>query len=66
MTRDAVRQATRDPEVKGIYVRVDSPGGTVAGTGDLAEAIAAAAKVKPTHARVEDKAASAALHAIAG
>ena len=66
LTRDAVRQATRDKAVKAILLNVDSPGGTVAGTGDLAEAVAAAAKVKPVHARVEDLGASAALHAISG
>ena len=65
-TRDALRQATRDKAVKAIMVTVDSPGGTVTGTGDLAEAIAAAAKVKPVHARVEDQCASAALHAVSG
>lgn len=64
--RDAVRQAGRDRSVKGIYLKVDSPGGTAAGIGDLSEAISEAAKKKPVHVRIEDKAASAALYAISG
>lgn len=59
-TRQAIRQAMRDPETKGIMLLVDSPGGTCAGTAELAADVAAAAKVKPLHAHIEDLGASAA------
>lgn len=65
-TRQALRSAARDPEVLGIMVVVDSPGGTVAGTSELASEIRAAAARKPTYAHVDDGAASAALWAISG
>ena len=41
--RQAVRDAGRDPEVGGILLVIDSPGGTVAGTADMAREVAAAA-----------------------
>lgn len=47
------------PKVEGIMLRIDSPGGEAAGTAELGEAIAAAEKRKPTHAFVDDLAASA-------
>jgi len=58
--RRAVRQAAADPKVKGIMLLVDSPGGTVAGTAELAADVAAAARLKPLHAHIEDLGASAA------
>lgn len=58
--RQLIRQAIDDPEVKSIVLRIDSPGGTVAGTQDLADEVSAAAKKKPVYAYVEDLAASAA------
>ena len=59
--RRQIRQATDDPAVKAILLRIDSPGGTVAGTADLAGEISAAiAAGKPCYAFVEDLAASAA------
>ncbi len=65
-TRQALRAAVRDPDVLGIMVVVDSPGGTVAGTSDLADDIRAADKRKPTYGYVSDRAASAALWAVSG
>lgn len=59
--RQSIRQAVRDEAVKGILLLVDSPGGTVAGTAELAADVAAGAKVKPTHAHIEDLGASAAF-----
>lgn len=60
--RAAIRQATEDPEVDGIFLRVDSPGGEVAGTEELADAVWLAARSdKPIHAHIEDFGASAAL-----
>jgi signal peptide peptidase SppA len=58
--RQAVRNATNDPNISGILLRSDSPGGTVAGTKDLADAVAAARAAKPVYAQVEDMTASAA------
>lgn len=51
--------AGRD-DVRAIVLRIDSPGGTVAGTGDLADAVHAAAQRKEVVAVIEDLAASAA------
>lgn len=58
--RRMVRQWTDDERVRGLFLVIDSPGGTVAGTGDLAEAIAAFAAAKPCVAYCEDLCASAA------
>lgn len=58
--RRQVRLAARDQEVAAILLLVDSPGGTVSGTGDLADDVAAANKQKPVVAFVEDLGASAA------
>lgn len=65
-TRNALRAAVRDPEVRSILLIADSPGGSVAGTQELASDIRAAGKKKPVHAYVDDLAASAALWAISG
>jgi signal peptide peptidase SppA len=58
--RQAVRAAGADPAIAAIALRIDSPGGTSAGTADLARDIAKAAQSKPVWAYVEDMAASAA------
>jgi len=58
--RRKVRAAMRDQDVTGIMLLVDSPGGTVAGTQDLAEDVAAANRVKPVFSHIEDLGASAA------
>ncbi len=58
--RQAVRAATVDPTVAGIMLVVSSPGGTIAGTADLADDVAAAAAAKPTHCYIEDVGCSAA------
>ncbi len=60
--RRAIRTAAADPEVDGILLRVDSPGGTVAGTDDLADDVFRAAKIKPLIAYIEDLGASAAYY----
>lgn len=59
--RRALRDAVAREDVGGILLRVDSPGGSVSGTNDLAQDVADAAAIKPVHAFVEDLAASAAL-----
>lgn len=58
--RSQVRAAARDEAVGAILLRIDSPGGTVAGTADLAADIAEARKSKPVYAYIEDLGASAA------
>ena len=65
-TREALRAAVRDPEVHGIMLVVDSPGGSVAGTADLAADVRLAASRKPLHGYAADQATSAALWAISG
>jgi signal peptide peptidase SppA len=55
-----VSRAAADPDVAGIVLDVDSPGGTVAGTSEAAAAVAAAAQQKPVIACVNTLAASAA------
>jgi signal peptide peptidase SppA len=58
--RRALRAAVGDPKVGAILLRVDSPGGHVSGTPELADDVAAANAVKPVHAYIEDVGASAA------
>ena len=62
-TRQALRKAAADPDVRGIMLMIDSPGGTVAGHKPLADEIARVAKIKPLHAHAEDGMHSAALWA---
>lgn len=56
----AVKQAASDPNVKAIMLRIDSPGGTVDGTAELADAVAEARESKQIVAQVDGLAASAA------
>lgn len=58
--RRSLRAAAEDPEIRGIVLSLDSPGGTAAGSGDLAAEVRAAAQRKPVYAYAEDMAASAA------
>jgi signal peptide peptidase SppA len=58
--RRAVRSAVADPDIEGIMLIIDSPGGTVAGTEELASDIAQATQFKPVHAFIESFGASAA------
>jgi ClpP class serine protease len=60
MLRNTVRAMSRDPNVRGAILIIDSPGGTVSGAYDLADDVAALAKKKPTYAYIEDLGASAA------
>lgn len=59
--RLAIRSAMNDPAVGGILLKIDSPGGSVSGTSDLADQITQAAEKKPVWAFGEDLVASAAL-----
>src|SRR6185295_35537 len=53
-------QAISDPKVRGVVLDIDSPGGTVAGTPELAAQIRAARGSKPIVAFANAQAASAA------
>ena len=57
--RHAIRQAERAASVEWILLRFDTPGGTVAGTADLAAEVAKT--TKPTVAFIEDLCASAGM-----
>jgi len=60
-TRKELRAAARSEDVAEILLLIDSPGGTVAGTKELADDIAAANAIKPVVAQFIDMTASAAL-----
>lgn len=58
--RQAVRLAARSEDVRGIVLHIDSPGGTVAGTAELADEVRAADRRKPVVSHIDDLGASAA------
>lgn len=58
--RKAVRRAVNDENVSAIMLHIDSPGGTVSGTGDLASDVRIADSKKPVFTYFEDLGASAA------
>jgi len=58
--RSLVRRAKNDRMARAILLRIDSPGGSVAGVGALADEVAAAARVKPLTAYIEDQGTDAA------
>lgn len=60
VVRNWIRQAVTDPDVDAIVLRIDSPGGTVSGTAELADDVRRAAQVKPVVAFVDDLCCSAA------
>lgn len=59
-TRNKLRGLATNPAVAAVMLLIDSPGGTVAGTEELAADVAALAKIKPVHAFIDDLGASAA------
>jgi signal peptide peptidase SppA len=59
--RTQLRDAVGSPDTTGIFLDVDSPGGTVEGVADLADEIFAARGVLPVTAHANEFAASAAL-----
>lgn len=63
LARKQIRAAVNDPEIGGLLIHVDSPGGTAAGTPDLADEIRAADAKMPVFAYIEDLGASAAYFA---
>lgn len=58
--REKLLAATADDEVSAIVVKIDSPGGSMRGINELAQAVAAANAAKPCFAFAEDLCASAA------
>lgn len=58
--RQKLLAAAQDPEVHAIVLKIDSPGGSMRGIDELAQAVAAADAAKPCYAYVEDLGASAA------
>jgi signal peptide peptidase SppA len=58
--RRDIRNAAGNDDISAILLNIDSPGGTVAGTADLADEVRAATKKKPVYAFVSDLCASAA------
>ena len=46
----AIREAAGRDDIKAVFLHIDSPGGTVAGTPELADAVAALDKKKPVYA----------------
>ncbi len=56
----SIRLALADPDVDAIMLHIDSPGGTVAGTDDLARTIKQADAQKPVFSHISDMGASAA------
>lgn len=61
-----LRGALAEPQVTSAVLRIDSPGGNVAGTGDLTETVRAFGQKKPIVAFIEDLGASAAYYAATG
>lgn len=61
LARQEIRRAVADSDVSAIMIHVDSPGGTAAGTHDLASEVAQANAKKPVFAYIEDLGASAAF-----
>ena len=62
--RRQIREARQDEDVEAILLVVDSPGGTVAGTDELAREVGRAAEEKIVHAHIDDLGASAAFWAL--
>ncbi len=58
--RRQLRAMAADERVGAILLHIDSPGGHVAGTKELADDVAAVDQTKPVHAYIEDAGASAA------
>jgi signal peptide peptidase SppA len=62
VARRKINKAASDPEVKGILLEIESPGGTSAGTQELADAVHKAAQIKAVYGSIEDIGASAAYY----
>ena len=58
--RQAMRQLETDKQARAVVLHIDSPGGTVAGTAELAASIERLGRAKPVVAHIDDLGASAA------
>lgn len=61
LVRQLLKLAINDPTVESILLLIDSPGGHVAGTQELAEAVFKANKIKSVFAHIDDLGGSAAF-----
>jgi signal peptide peptidase SppA len=61
LVRQQIREAVASQEVSHILLSIDSPGGHVAGTKELADEVRRASLIKPVIAQIEDLGASASL-----
>lgn len=59
--RESLRQVAASPEISALILHVDSPGGTVAGTNELAEEVRATRETTKVVAHISNTGASAAL-----
>jgi len=66
LAMSAVKRAMNDPEIKGVRLRVNSPGGQLTGTFELSRAVKALAAAKPVFTSVDSMAASSAQAIISG
>ncbi len=64
--RKQLRAAARDERINGVMLMINSPGGQVAGTDNLADEIRRVSAIKPIRAYVEDFCASAAYWIASG
>jgi signal peptide peptidase SppA len=60
LVRQRIRAFAKDDEISAIILNIDSPGGTVSGTQELADEIKRAREKKPVYAYIDDMGASAA------
>lgn len=63
---ESIQAATSNPRVKGILVRIDSPGGSAFGSDQIYRALLEARQKKPVIASMGDMAASGGYYAAAG
>jgi protease-4 len=61
--RRSLREAGNDSKINGIMLHFDTPGGSFAGTEELANEIARVNQLKPVHAHADDLIASAGMYA---
>ena len=59
-TRQLIREAKASQDIAGVFLEIESGGGTVAGTKELADDLDSLAAIKPVHAYINDVGASAA------
>lgn len=63
LIRQEIRAAMKNPDIDGVLILIDSPGGTVSGQFELASDLESLSNAKPTITLFEDQGTSAALWA---